>query len=364
MKRAEFLFVVTMLFTSPGIADAQDQEAVPSTEASDTAKLVAMVEGAVMGTYALGVRPAMRDAHAKAHGCVRGTFEVDSKVPDDLRAGIFAQPQTYKAWVRFSNGAGTPHDDAAGDGRGMAVKLVGVPGPKLLGDAPEAQMGTQDFVMINHPVFFIRNVADYVPFVSLSLQGKSEDFFASHPHEGRIVAAITSQSVDQVLEQRYFSMSAYLLGEDYAKFSTHPVDCGTGALLAESKAPVPSDPNYLRAEMASWLADQDACFRFGLQLQTEPATQPIEDPTILWNEAAAPFVDVATIRIPAQRFESEAQQNFCENLSFTPWHTVPEHRPVGGINRLRKAIYVAISELRHELNDTASAEPTGNETFE
>jgi hypothetical protein len=113
----------------------------------------------------------------------------------------------------------------------MAVKLVGVLGPKLLGDAPEAETGTQDFVMINHPVFFIRNVADYVPFVSLSLQGKSEDFFAGHPHEKGIVAAITSQTIDQVLEQRYFSMSPYLLGENYAKFST-PISPTTKCQIA------------------------------------------------------------------------------------------------------------------------------------
>lgn len=75
------------------------------------------------------------------------------------------------------------------------------------------------------------------------------------------------------------------------------------------------------------------------QNQTDPANQPVEDPTILWDERKAPFVEVANIRIPKQTFDSEAQQDFCENLSFTPWHALPEHRPVGGINRMRKAVY-------------------------
>lgn len=356
------LALLPLLAAAPALA--QDQEVVPPTEAADTATLVTTIEAAVRGAYALGVRPAMRDAHAKAHGCVRATFAIDPDLPDPLRAGVFASPATYKAWIRFSNGAGTPHDDAAGDGRGMAVKLTGVPGPKLLADVPEAEAGTQDFVMINYPVFFIRNVADYVPFTTLSLQGKSRDFLATHPHEAGIVAAITSKTVDQVLEQRYFSMSPYRLGDRYAKFSARPVDCTSGAAIAGSEAPPPKDdPDYLRAAMADWLGARDACFRFGIQLQTDPATQPVEDPTILWDEAAAPFLDVATIRIPAQSFESPAQDAFCENLSYTPWHAVPEQRPVGGINRLRRAIYVAISALRHDLNHAPSIEPTGDETF-
>lgn len=356
--------VLTLALLLAPAAWAQDQESVPPTEAADTATLVTAIETAVRGAYSLGVRPAMRDAHAKAHGCVRATFAVDGNLPEPVRAGIFARPATYKAWVRFSNGSGTPHDDAAGDGRGMAVKLVGVPGPKLLAGVPEAETGTQDFVMINYPVFFIRNVADYVPFTELSLQGKSQDFLATHPHERDVVAAITSQTVDQVLEQRYFSMAPYLLGTRYSKFSARPVDCASGAAIAESEAPPPKDDaDYLRAAMARWLAQKDACFRFAVQLQTDPATQPVEDPTVLWDETAAPFLDVATIRIPAQAFESPEQDAFCENLSYTPWHAVPEQRPVGGINRLRRAVYVAISALRHDLNHAPSVEPTGDETF-
>jgi catalase len=356
--------VFILAFVVADTAMGQAQESVPPTEAADTAKIVATIENAVRGAYALGVRPAMRDAHAKAHGCVRASFAVHSDLPKAYRVGAFAEPVSYKAWIRFSNGSGTPHDDAVGDGRGMALKLIGVRGPKLLADVPEAETGTQDFLMINYPVFFIRNVADYVPFTTLSLQGKSQDFLASHPHEQDIIKAITSKTVDQVFEQRYFSMAPYLLGDRYSKFSARPVDCTTGTTVAESQALPPGDvPNYLRNAMADWLRQKAACFRFAVQLQTDPATQPIEDPTILWEETAAPFFDVATIRIPPQSFESPAQDKFCENLSYTPWHTVPEQRPVGGINRLRRALYVAISALRHQLSRAPSVQPTGDETF-
>lgn len=337
------------------------QEVVPPGEPADIATIVSTIEGAVNGAYALGVRPAMRDAHAKGHGCVKAEFTVEPNIARDLKIGVFSEPRNHTAWIRFSNGAGTPHDDHAGDGRGMAIKLTGVPGKKLLADESDAR--TQDFVMINYPVFFIRNVADYVPFTALSLQGKSDQFLATHAHEKSIVDAISGQPVDQMFEQRYFSMSPYRLGQNYIKFSARPVDCRTSAPITGSAAATPADPNYLRDGMIAWLREKDACFKFGVQLQADPAAQPIEDPTILWDEAKVPFVDVASIHIPKQAFDSEAQQNFCENLSFTPWHALPEHRPVGGINRLRKAVYEAISQLRHRLNHAARVEPTGNETF-
>ena len=102
---------------------------------------------------------------------------------------------------------------------------------------------------------------------------------------------------------------------------------------------------------------------FAVQPRTDPTTQPIEDPTIEWSEREAPFVDVAKLRIPRQTFDTPAEQAFCENLSFTPWHAVAAQRPVGGINRVRKPVYAAISDLRHRLNAAPHAEPDGSETF-
>lgn len=351
------------LLTAAGASAGEpDREVIPPTEAADAQAIVKTIEGAVSGAYAVGVRPSMRDAHAKGHGCVKARFAVDPDLPDALRVGVFAEPRTYTAWIRFSNGAGTSHDDHSGDGRGMAIKLTGVSGRKLL--AAEADAQTQDFVMINYPAFFIRNVADYAPFTTLSLQDKSDEFYATHPRERTIVDAITAQAVDAVFEQRYFSMAAYRFGDQYVKFSARPVECADGASIVASVVPAPQhDANYLRDGMVRWLDRKDACFKFAVQPQTDAVAQPVEDPTVVWDEAKAPFIDVASIRISSQTFDTDAQQTFCENLSFTPWHGLVEHRPVGGINRLRKAVYEAISALRHRLNKEPRVEPTGSETF-
>ena len=89
----------------------------------------------------------------------------------------------------------------------------------------------------------------------------------------------------------------------------------------------------------------------------------MEDSKTEWLESEAPFIKVATIRIPKQVFDTPEQNEFCENLSFTPWHSLPEHRPLGGVNRVRRTVYEATSKLRHEMNRAQRTEPTGDEIF-
>jgi hypothetical protein len=54
---------------------------------------------------------------------------------------------------------------------------------------------------------------------------------------------------------------------------------------------------------------------------------------------------------------------FADNLSFNPWHSLPEHRPLGNQNRARKKLYLELSKLRQSMNETRRLEPTGEESF-
>ena len=74
-----------------------------------------------------------------AHGCVKADFSVKADIPADLRRGVFAATRFFTAWIRFSNGDGKPQNDHTRDGRGMAIKLTGVDGPKLLAEEAEAK---------------------------------------------------------------------------------------------------------------------------------------------------------------------------------------------------------------------------------
>jgi hypothetical protein len=108
-----------------------------------------------------GPRPALRDAHPKPHGIVKAVFKVEDDLEPQLAQGVFVPGQKYDAWIRFSNGNEDPtKPDAGGDARGMAIKLLDVPGDKIL--PAERQGREQDFIMINHPVFFIDHPARYL----------------------------------------------------------------------------------------------------------------------------------------------------------------------------------------------------------
>lgn len=120
---------------------------------------------------------------------------------------------------------------------------------------------------------------------------------------------------------------------------------------------------YLRETMVEQLSAGDACFDFMVQTQGDPRMMPIEDPAVEWDENMSPFVTVAKVRIPAQRFDSPAQDRFCENLTLNPFNSLEAHRPLGGINRVRKAVYDRIAEFRLGKNQVQRSEPTGSERF-
>ncbi|OKH25066.1 catalase family protein [Chroogloeocystis siderophila] len=300
------------------------------------------------------IRPVLRDAHPKHHGCVRAEFIIDEGIPQELKAGIFKHPRTFTAAIRFSNNKAV--DDTKKDVRGMAIKLFGVEGEKLL--ERQKQEKTQDLLLINHPVFFIKDVQDYVEFFRARQLAKGNlplKFFFLNPNpfkwhlrEFIIGMVMLNKKVNSPLVIQYWSSTPYKLGDRAIKFTAVP----------SSQNPTPAviqTPDYLRQAMIEHLNHQDASFDFLIQLQTDPQKMPIEDPRIEWK---SPFQKVATIKIPRQQFTVPQQMEFCENLSFTPWHSLPEHQPLGGVNRARKQVYEALAELRHNLNNIVVKEPT------
>jgi Catalase len=326
---------------------SSNEEEVPANENAATQQIVQMIEESVRAEAKNGL--ARRDAHAKAHGCVQAQFRVLDNLPEKARVGIFGEARAYPAWIRYSNGSGKVQDDSVGDARGMAIKLMGV---------ERSDSSTQDFLMISHPVFFVRNAADYVEFQKTFSEDSPLKFFfpGFNPfnfrlHEFRIANAIRGTKVSNPLYARYWSTTPYRFGDTEMKFSARA--CSPASPFAETAA-----PNFLRENMQKHLAQSEACFDFLVQLRKLPTEMPIEDPTIEWSEKDSPFIPVARITIPVQAFTSPEQLAFCENLSFTPWHAIPEHQPLGGINRVRKTVYNTISRVRHELNGEERREPT------
>lgn len=121
--------------------------------------------------------------------------------------------------------------------------------------------------------------------------------------------------------------------------------------------------DYLRDAIREKLQGPGACFDFMVQFYANQRLTPIENHLKNWTTSVAPFHKVATINFPPQDFEKPAQQTFCENLSFNPWRGVEDHQPLGNLNRARKKVYEAVSDLRRTTNRAPKTEPNGHETF-
>lgn len=330
----------------------------PQDEEVFTQRIIDLLKRQLEETYPTGTT--RRGAQPKHHGCVKAEFIVESDLPEELRVGIFKQARTYPAWIRFANQSRIVQPDVKRDIRGMSIKLLEVEGEKLLEDEREEK--THDFVMISHNVFPAKNVAEFYRLLKAFDAGPLRliwFFFNPFNLHLRVVKNLLAAMKKHAnpLEIRYWSTTPYQFGPKVVKFSAQP------CLNKSSQIPENPSDNYLREAMKAQLAHGEACFDFMIQFQTDPEQMPIEDPGRAWSEAHSPFQKVATIRIPAQNFDSEEQMEFCENLSFTPWHSLPEHRPLGGVNRARKEVYRTLSTFRHDRNDAPRREPTGHEKF-
>ncbi len=314
-----------------------------------------VIEKSIREQYTAG--NALRDAHPKAHGCVRAEFHVSKNIPAQFAKGVFIPDQSYQAWIRFSNASNDATSaDIDKDARGIAIKLLGISGDKIL--ESEKQATTQDFIMINHPVFFANDAKRYLSFMndvnSHNMIRKLHIPFALGFKGTMNALGVRNSQITNPLYARYWSMVPYQLGLDKdrqaVKYSVRACS------ITPNNLPKNPSHDFLREALKNTLQNNDACMEFLIQPRTS-SKMLVEDAMTEWDEKAAPFYQVATIHIPKQNFDTPEQNQFCENLSFTPWHALPEHKPLGAVNRMRKVIYENISRVRHDMNSAPRQEP-------
>ncbi|ELS00456.1 catalase [Xenococcus sp. PCC 7305] len=294
--------------------------------------------------------PKLRQLHPKSHGLVSGKFTIEENIPEKCKVGVFAQSNEYDIFVRFSNGSppkelNVLHPDQKGDVRGMAIKLNNVEGDKV----PSDENDTQDFVLINHPVLFLQDVQGYIDlgkFQALVGEGQDPDpeLAKKLAPSFAILEAINGKVIGNPLSVQYWSTTPYKLGSNFIKFSAKPHE------IEAKPSSIPDSSHYLREAMVNHLTTEQkqSTFDFLIQFYVDDEKTPIEKPMQEWEEEVSPFIKVATITIPPQTFDCDERKEFDESLSFTPWHTLPEHEPVGSINLSRRKIYQEISKARRQ----------------
>ena len=311
-------------------------EQIPANEAELIEKVVDM-QIAIMKTQ----DPSKRGQHPKQQAVVRGTFEIADNVPPTMRAGIFARPCKFDALVRISTGPRPSDSDP--NPHALAVKLIDVSG---------SPSGTQDFIALDQPTFFIRDIEDYVTFFEAMVKAKGEPlgFWLSHPREFALNLAF-NVVINSQLERQYWGEVPVAMGDSAMRFTWLPA---VGNLSGRGPA---SGENGLRDALAAHFIEEGkpAEFIFGAQGFIDQETTPVEDATSVWP---TPFEPIGTLKIPAQNFLDAERYALGERLSFTPWHCHPDHRPLGAIQRCRRRVYVESTRLRHSLTGASATEPT------
>jgi hypothetical protein len=324
-----------------------------------------------------GTGRAVRDAHAKGYGLVRGEVEILDQLPTEYAQGIYATPGRHDALIRFSNGS--PHagaDARLGGATGLALKIFGIAGPTLLEDEPDRH--TFDYANINAPIFFCNTVEHYLFIQDLFIdapayfaQGTSgrhrfyQDFVTGkgtldQDHwawdEFLAFLRVLQSAPVNLLLSTYWTMGAVRHGDYIAKVRFAPIP-SFAERVVQRDLDLASAAEVYRPALIAELRDRPYEFDIQVQLCADLARMPIDDVTVEWPEQLSPFVTVAKLRFPQQDISGDDNLEKMDALSFTPWRVTAEHAPLGNIMRVRKEVYRHSSILRHKLNQQERMEP-------
>ncbi|MDJ0391500.1 catalase family protein [Roseomonas sp. E05] len=295
---------------------------------------------------------AVRSVHAKSHGLLKGELRVLDHLPPTLAQGLFARPATYQAVLRFSTNPGDVLDDSVSTPRGLAVKVLEVEGARLPGSEAEA---SQDFVMANAPAFaapdpkaFAKNLKILAAttdqpqglkkVVSATLRG-AEKVVETFGGESTLLKNLGGQPNTHILGETFWTQAPLRYGDYVAKLSVAPASPALTALTG-TEISTSGHPDALREAVTAFFREQGGEWELRAQLLTNPETMPVEDSSVPWPEAESPYVAVARIIVPPQSgWDEERSREIDDGLSFSPWHGIEAHWPLGGIMRARKPTY-------------------------
>ncbi len=300
---------------------------------------------------------ALRSVHAKSHGILRGQLQV---LPVDApwAQGLFATPGVHDAILRLSTSPGDELDDHVSTPRGIALKVLGVEGERL----PGPEHATQDFLFVDGPVFlapgpkqFLKSLkllaatTDRVPSLKRAfsaLARGAEHVLEAVGTSSATLSGLGGHAIDHPLGATVYTQVPFRHGTYVAKYALVPVSRDL-ALLEGAAVDLDGDPDGLRAAVSDHVREHGGTWELRAQLCTSVEDMPIEDASVEWPQDRSPFVTVARLTVPPQATpEGDALREQDEGLSFSPWHGLVAHQPLGGVNRARRPAYEASANAR------------------
>ena len=312
----------------------------------------------------------LRSVHAKSHGLLNATLTVMPGLPAAYAQGLFAKPGTYPVIMRYSAVPGDVLDDAVSTPRGLSIKILGVEGARLPGSDGAS---TQDFVMVNGPAFSAKNAKKFLGNVKLlaattdKAPGAKKALSAAFQVIERVVeaaggksatlVALGGQPETNVLGESYFTQVPLRYGAYMAKLSIAPASAALKA-LTDQKVDLKDKPDGLRGAVVDFFATQGGEWEIKAQLCTDLEEMPIEDASVAWPEDRSPYVTVARLTCEPQPAWTQARSQVVDDgLSFSPWHGITDHQPLGSVMRTRRRVYEASVAFRATHGGVLVAEP-------
>ncbi|CAD0095171.1 unnamed protein product [Aureobasidium vineae] len=335
--------------------DAEGVEIIKPDEQEKTQRIKEVMERMQEHNFDLH-RKAFRATHVKTQGIVKGTLRVHSDLPEHLRQGIFAEPgKTYDVAARYANEPYLLQRDQENGPRGLGLKVFDVTGPRLEG--VDDSVNTQDFFFNNAPSIELTDIDTTLEI--MSLREKYFDDPAALGTHLKMRTDLVKQHAPymlpntNIISHAMYSQSAFRFGKYYGHMALFPVLESQKAADAKVKN---DDPSCV---LSDWLFDyfggKEAKYEFKIQLGTDPAHHPTEDGSVVWDEATSPYQSLGTITFPTQNSFSQERRVFWEDhMSLDAWTGLDAHRPLGGINRLRKDVYPHSKKTRDKINVSKS----------
>src|SRR6266403_2693215 len=308
-------------------------------------------------------RPLGRGTHAKGV-TARAQFDVfdvnggrDSALAARLAQGIFGRPGSYPATVRFANSDSRVHSDFKPDVRSLSFSVdLDRNSTAVAG----VNAGRQDFSLQNATTLPINDPRAFLATMKLLTASNPVAGLSSLPFRDKLRVLRTlvlaqlqaRQTIKPYQQLRYWSTVPFRHGPiDVVKHSATPSPDNPARPLQRSH------PNALQDELIRHLEDDSTMsgFDFGLQFldvdrmtyggKRRDANFWIENASVEWNEAEAPFHTVARLTLLSK---SQLPLNAGETTYFdVTGHSTLESMPIGSINRARGPAEVASRKARH-----------------
>ena len=341
------MLFLTRLFGVTG----SDAERDLTAEAAYINEIVEKILVMQANAAARGHCPLARGTHAKGV-CALAQFEVfdvrdgrDPALAARLAKGIFAQPGTYPATVRFANSDPNVNSDFKADVRSLSISV------DLTRDrttAPAVGVQRQDFSLQNATTLPLNDARAFVATMKVLTADSPVNRLWSLPLRDKLRVVRTLALAQSQARQ---AIKPY---QQLRYWSTVPFRHGPVDVVKQSATPSPGNlsqpmqkrnPDALRDELVRHLENDGtmSSFDFGLQFldtgamtywgKRRDANFWIENASVEWNEMQAPFHTVARVTlVPGLQLSREASEAAYFDVT---GNSAPDSAPVGSINRAR-----------------------------